>query len=117
MGEHVRIYEVGPRDGLQNEATSIGTRTKVRFIELLASAGLREIEATSFVSPKAIPQLADASELMAGLLIQPEVRLTALVPNEKGMARAEAAGVGAVAVFTAATDAFTKANIGMSIEE
>jgi isopropylmalate/homocitrate/citramalate synthase len=117
MGEHVRIYEVGPRDGLQNEAASIGTRTKIRFIELLAAAGLREIEATSFVSPKAIPQLADATELVAGLLIQPEVRLSALVPNEKGMARAEAAGVGAIAVFTATTDAFTKANIGMSVGE
>lgn len=116
MGDLVRIYEVGPRDGLQNEAVPIATRTKARFIELLAGAGIREIEATSFVAPRAVPQLADAEELLASLLIQPEVRLSALVPNERGMARAEAAGVSAIAVFTAATDAFTTANIGMTVD-
>lgn len=116
MPDLVRIYEVGPRDGLQNEADPIPTRTKARFIELLASAGIREIEATSFVAPRAIPQLADAEELLASLSIQPEVRLSALVPNDRGMARAEAAGVSAIAVFTAATDAFTTANIGMTVE-
>lgn len=116
MADLVRIYEVGPRDGLQNEAAPIATRTKVRYIELLAAAGIREIEATSFVAPRAIPQLADAEELLAALSIQPEVRLSALVPNDRGMARAEASGVSAIAVFTAATDAFTQANIGMTIE-
>ena len=116
MPDVVRIYEVGPRDGLQNEAAPIPTRTKARFIELLAGAGIREIEATSFVAPKAIPQLADAEELLGALLIQPEVRISALVPNERGMARAEAAGVSAIAVFTAATDAFTSANIGMTVD-
>jgi len=117
MNDHVRIYEVGPRDGLQNEATPIPTATKARFIELLADAGLREIEATSFVAPNAIPQLADADELLAGLSRAPGVRYPVLVPNLRGLARAEAAGADSIAVFTAATDAFTQANIGMSIEE
>jgi hydroxymethylglutaryl-CoA lyase len=117
VGEQVRIYEVGPRDGLQNEATTLPTAIKARFIELLADAGLPEIEATSFVSPKAIPQLADAEALMASLPQRPGIRYPVLVPNERGMARAEAAGAGAVAVFTAATDAFTQANIGMTIAE
>jgi hydroxymethylglutaryl-CoA lyase len=112
---HVRIYEVGPRDGLQNEATSVPTEVKARFIELLVEAGLREIEATSFVSPKAIPQLADAEALLAALPRRADVRLPVLVPNARGLARAEAAGVQAVAVFTAATDAFTTANIGMTV--
>jgi hydroxymethylglutaryl-CoA lyase len=117
MGERVRIYEVGPRDGLQNEATPIPTATKARFIELLGVAGLREIEATSFVAPSAIPQLADADELLAGLDRRPGVRYPVLVPNSRGMARAEAAGADAIAVFTAASDAFTRANIGMTIDE
>jgi isopropylmalate/homocitrate/citramalate synthase len=117
VGEHVRIYEVGPRDGLQNEAAAVSTATKARFIGLLADAGLREVEATSFVSPRAIPQLADADELMAALPRRAGVRYPVLVPNERGMARAEAAGADAVAVFTAATDAFTQANIGMTIAE
>jgi isopropylmalate/homocitrate/citramalate synthase len=113
----VRIYEVGPRDGLQNEASPIPTEAKLRFIELLADAGLREIEATSFVSPKAIPQLADADALMAGLERRPGVRYPVLVPNARGLERAEHAGVDAVCVFTAASEAFTKANINMSIAE
>jgi hydroxymethylglutaryl-CoA lyase len=117
MGEFVRVYEVGPRDGLQNEATPIPTETKTRFIGLLADAGLREIEATSFVAPRAIPQLADADELLAGLERRPGVRYPVLVPNARGMARAEATGADALAVFTATTDAFTGANIGMTVEE
>jgi hydroxymethylglutaryl-CoA lyase len=117
VGETVRVYEVGPRDGLQNEATAIPTETKARFIDLLAAAGLREIESTSFVAPRAIPQLADADELMAALDRAPGVRYPVLVPNARGMDRAEAAGVNALAVFTAATDAFTSANIGMTVEE
>jgi hydroxymethylglutaryl-CoA lyase len=113
----VRIYEVGPRDGLQNEATPIPTEAKLRFIGLLADAGLREIEATSFVSPKAIPQLADADDLMAGLDRRPGVRYPVLVPNARGMDRAEAAGADALCVFTAASEAFTRANINMTIAE
>jgi Isopropylmalate/homocitrate/citramalate synthases len=115
--ERVRIYEVGPRDGLQNESTILSVETKAAFIDLLADAGLREIEATSFVSPRAIPQLADADGLMTGLDRRPGVRYPVLVPNVRGLARAEAAGADAVAVFTAATDAFTQANIGMSVAE
>ena len=111
----VRIYEVGPRDGLQNEALPIPTETKLRFIGLLIDAGLREIEATSFVSPTAIPQLADADDLIKQLPGRSGVRFPVLVPNERGMARAEAAGVDAIAVFTAATDAFTEHNIGMTV--
>jgi isopropylmalate/homocitrate/citramalate synthase len=117
MTDHVRVYEVGPRDGLQNEATPISTATKARFIALLAAAGLREIEATSFVAPRAIPQLADADELLAGLTRAPGVRYPVLVPNVRGLGRAEAAGADALAVFTATTDAFTSANIGMTVEE
>ncbi len=115
LGDRVRIYEVGPRDGLQNEARPVPITTKLRYLELLADAGLREIEATSFVAPSAIPQLADADELMRTLPRRDGVRYPALVPNLRGLARAEAAGVDAIAVFTAATDAFTTHNIGMTI--
>jgi hydroxymethylglutaryl-CoA lyase len=113
----VSVVEVGPRDGLQNEATPIATDAKLRFIDLLADAGLREIEATSFVSARAIPQLADADELMARLERRPAVRYPVLVPNERGLARAEAAGADAVCVFTAASEAFTAHNINMTIAE
>ncbi len=115
----VRIYEVGPRDGLQNEAEPIPTESKLRYIQLLRAAGLREIEATSFVSPKAIPQLSDADDLMALIAKLPRdgVRYPVLVPNTRGMDRAEAAEAHALAVFTAASDEFTKRNIGMTIDE
>lgn len=115
--DRVRIYEVGPRDGLQNEATLIPTVVKLEFIGRLAAAGLREIEATSFVSPRAIPQLADADELMPLLPDRGRVRYPVLVPNERGLARAMTAGADAIAVFTAASDAFTRANIGMTVDE
>jgi isopropylmalate/homocitrate/citramalate synthase len=111
----VRIYEVGPRDGLQNEATKVPTQTKLGYIERLVAAGLREIEATSFVAPRAIPQLADADVLLPLLPDAPGMRYPVLVPNMRGMERAEAAGARAIAVFTAASDAFTERNIGMSI--
>jgi hydroxymethylglutaryl-CoA lyase len=116
-GDHVRIYEVGPRDGLQNESRPVATADKLRYIDLLGSAGLREIEATSFVSARAIPQLADADDVMARLDRAPGVRYPVLVPNSRGMDRAEAAGADALAVFTAASDAFTQKNIGMSVAE
>ena len=120
MPRHVRIYEVGPRDGLQNESTPVATESKLEYIRLLRDAGLREIEATSFVSPRAIPQLADADELLPAVLAggrDHDVRYPVLVPNMRGMDRAEAAGATALAVFTAATDAFTERNIGMTIDE
>jgi hydroxymethylglutaryl-CoA lyase len=117
LADRVRIYEVGPRDGLQNEAVAIALETKRAFIERLVAAGLREVEATSFVSPKAIPQLADAGALLPSLPAVAGVRYPVLVPNERGMARAEAAGASAIAVFTGATDAFTQHNVGMTIDE
>ncbi len=113
----VRVYEVGPRDGLQNEAAIVPLEAKLRFIEMLAAAGLREIEATSFVSPRAIPQLADADQLLPRIDRSGGARYPVLVPNERGLARAEAAGADAIAVFTAATDAFTERNIGMTVAE
>ena len=122
MSDRVRIYEVGPRDGLQNESVVLSTEAKLRYIELLLAAGLREIEATSFVSPKAIPQLADADVLLPRMPRTdatsrfPAARFPVLVPNMRGMERAEAAGAQALAVFTAATDAFTERNIGMTVE-
>jgi hydroxymethylglutaryl-CoA lyase len=115
----VRVYEVGPRDGLQNEATPIPTAVKLEYVRRLAVAGLREIEVTSFVSPKAVPQLADADEVLRALADEPaaaHARLPVLVPNERGLERAEAAGATAIAVFTAASDAFAQRNIGMTVE-
>ena len=117
MTDRVRIYEVGPRDGLQNEATPLATDVKRRFVELLVDAGLREIEATSFVAPSAIPALADADDLLPSLPRAPGVRYPVLVPNMRGMGRAEAAGADAIAAFTATTDAFTTHNIRMTVEE
>jgi hydroxymethylglutaryl-CoA lyase len=113
----VTIYEVGPRDGLQNEATPIPTAAKVAFIGALAAAGLRWIEATSFVNPKAVPQLADANEVMRGIARLPGVRYPVLVPNARGMHNALAAGVDAVAVFTAASEEFSQANVRATIAE
>ena len=112
----VRIVEVGPRDGLQNEEAIVPAGAKVAFIEALAATGLQVVEATSFVSPRAIPQLADADEVFPRIRRLPGVRYPVLVPNLRGLERAEAAGVDAVAVFTAASEAFTQHNIGMSID-
>jgi isopropylmalate/homocitrate/citramalate synthase len=116
--ERVRIYEVGPRDGLQNEPSVLSTDDKLAYIGLLARAGLAEIEATSFVSPRAVPQLADADALLPRLPILPAGgRYPVLVPNLRGFERAQAAGASALAVFTAATDAFTTRNIGVTVDE
>ena len=113
----VRIYEVGPRDGLQAEPATLSTDDKLHLLSLLADAGLREIEATSFVSPRAIPQLADADEVMTRLERHPGVRYPVLVPNERGLERAIAAGVDAACLFTAATESYVRHNIGMGIDE
>ena len=113
----VRIVEVGPRDGLQNEKAHIPTAQKIQFINLLSEAGLRDIEATSFVSPRAIPQLSDAGAVMAGITRYTDVAYPVLVPNRKGMERALAAGVRAVSVFTAASESFTRHNINATIAE
>ena len=117
VDRHVRIYEVGPRDGLQNEPTPIPTEDKVRFIELLVAAGLREIEATSFVSAgrsRSWPTPTSCCPLLPDVT---GVRYPVLVPNLRGLDRAEAAGADALAVFTAATDAFTEHNIGMTVAD
>ncbi len=113
----VTIFEMGARDGLQNERALISTGDKVRYIDLLSETGLKWIEATSFVSPKAIPQLVDAAEVFARIRKAPGVRYPVLVPNFKGYARARAAGADAIAVFTAASEHFTKRNINMTIDE
>ncbi len=113
----VTIFEVGPRDGLQNEPSPISTAAKVRFIEDLANAGLKWIEATSFVHPKAVPQLADASEVMHAIDRLPGVRYPVLVPNERGMERALEANVDSICVFTAASEEFSQANVRGSIAE
>ena len=111
----VKIVEVGPRDGLQNESAAVAADAKVAFIEALADAGLPVVEATSFVAPRAVPQLADADEVFPRIRRRAGVRYPVLVPNMKGMERAEAAGADAVAVFTAASETFTERNIGMTI--
>jgi hydroxymethylglutaryl-CoA lyase len=113
----VRIYEVGPRDGLQAEHTVVATEDKLRFIGLLADAGLREIESTSFVSPSAVPQVADADALMRRLDRRPGMRYPVLVPNSRGLERAIAADVNAICLMTAATESYVRHNINMGIDE
>jgi hydroxymethylglutaryl-CoA lyase len=113
----VRVVEVGPRDGLQNEQSQVPTEQKIQFIQMLADAGLPVVESTSFVSPHAIPQLSDASEVMARLSRLPTARYPVLVPNLKGLERAIAVGVRDLAVFTAASESFTRHNINATIAE
>jgi hydroxymethylglutaryl-CoA lyase len=117
LPRRVRIVEVGPRDGLQNEARAIPTPDKVRFIDLLSAAGYEMIETTSFVHPKAVPQLADAADVLAAIEKRPGVRYPVLVPNARGMERALEAGAREVAVFTAATESFNRRNINATIDE
>jgi hydroxymethylglutaryl-CoA lyase len=113
----VTVVEVGPRDGLQNEAAILPADAKVAFVDALSAAGLPVIEATAFVSPKAIPQLADGEDVFRRIAKRPGVRYPVLVPNEKGLDRALAAGVREIAVFTAASETFNRRNINASIEE
>jgi len=113
----VVIVEVGPRDGLQNEAAAVPTDVKVAFVDALSSAGLPVIEATAFVSPKAIPQLADGEDVYRRIAKHPGVRYPVLVPNEKGFDRAEASGAREIAVFTAVSETFNRKNINASIDE
>lgn len=115
--EHVKVVEVGPRDGLQNEKDVLPAATKVALIERLAAAGLPVVEATSFVSPKWIPQLADAAEVLSAVKRRPGVQYPVLVPNLQGLERARAAGATEIAVFTAASDAFNRKNINCDIAE
>ena len=113
----VTIHEVGPRDGLQNESTVVPVEVKVEFISRLADAGLRVIEATSFVHPRWVPQLADAAELLAALPRVEGVRYPVLVPNERGLDRALSAGVTEIAVFGSATETFARRNLNRTIAE
>ncbi|GAB2779819.1 bifunctional 3-hydroxy-3-isohexenylglutaryl-CoA lyase/hydroxymethylglutaryl-CoA lyase [Halomonas shantousis] len=113
----VRLVEVGPRDGLQNEPEPIGTTTKLELIDRLGAAGIRHIEAASFVSPKWVPQMADHREVMTGLTRRPGVVYSALTPNLKGLEAALECGVEEVAVFGAASEAFSQKNINCSIAE
>lgn len=113
--QQVKIYEMGPRDGLQNEAMTVPTPTKIDFINALSSTGLRYIEASSFVSKQWVPQMGDAEQVCAGITRADGVVYSALVPNMKGMEAALAAGLTEVAVFAAATDSFSKRNINCNV--
>ena len=115
--KRVEVYEVGPRDGLQNELRTLATADKARLIEALIAAGLKRIEVTSFVSPRWIPQLADAEKLLGALGKRPGVTFTALVPNAKGLDRAHDAGLAEAAVFLSATESHSKKNINKSVGE
>ena len=117
LPKKVRIVEVGPRDGLQNEQQQIATATKIELIARLADCGLTTIEATAFVSPKWVPQMADAAEVMQGIGKRDGVSYPVLVPNEQGLEAALAAGAGEVAVFAAASEAFSRKNINCTIKE
>jgi hydroxymethylglutaryl-CoA lyase len=117
MSDFVRIVEVGPRDGLQNEKQLVATADKIELINRLSATGLRSIEATSFVSPKWVPQLADAADVFTGIRRQPGVSYPVLVPNEQGYERALAVGVEEVAVFTAASEQFNRTNTNAGIDE
>jgi hydroxymethylglutaryl-CoA lyase len=113
----VTIVEVGPRDGLQNEAAQISTDDKVAFVDQLSASGLREIEVSAFVSPKWIPQLADATDVFSRITRRPGTRYSALVPNMAGLERAIAAGVTDVAIFAAASETFSRKNTNRGIDE
>ncbi len=117
LPERVRIYEVGPRDGLQNESAIVAVDTKAEFIERLVAAGLETVEATSFVSPKWVPQLGDAEDLYSRLPKGAHLRYPVLVPNGAGLERARAAGAHHIAVFAAATETFSRRNLNRSLDE
>lgn len=117
LPRRVQIIEVGPRDGLQNEAAKVSTGEKIAFVNRLAAAGLSIIEVSAFVSPKWVPQMADAADVFAGITRRPGVRYTALVPNLKGLERAREANVDEVAVFPAASETFSKRNLNQTVDE
>ena len=117
MPEPVTVYEVGPRDGLQNEPGFVPTADKIALIDLLSETGLARIEATSFVSPKWVPQMADAAEVMAGIRRRPGIRYAVLTPNLKGFEAARLAGADEVAIFASASEGFSRRNINCSIAE
>lgn len=116
-GRHITIVEVGPRDGLQNEHVVVSTADKIAFIDHLSAAGLPVIEVSAFVSPKWVPQMADGTEVFAGITRRSGTRYSALVPNLPGLERAMAAGVSEIAVFAASSDTFSRKNINQTIDE
>lgn len=117
MDDFVRLFEMGPRDGLQNEATQIATADKIALVDMLSDCGFSHIEVTSFVSPKWIPQMADAAEVMAGITRKTGVAYAVLTPNMRGYEGARAAGASEVAIFGSASEGFSQANINCSIED
>jgi hydroxymethylglutaryl-CoA lyase len=117
MSDSVRIVEVGPRDGLQNEKTPLGVADRIAFIEALLGAGLRTLEVGAFVSPKAIPQMVNSDAVLRGIEHHPDSEFHVLVPNEKGYAAARAAGARVIAVFASASEGFSRANINCSVAE
>jgi len=117
MTDSVRIFEVGPRDGLQNEKTPVSVTDRIAFIEALLDAGLHTIEVGAFVSPKAIPQMVNSDQVLAGISHRSDGEFEVLVPNEKGYDAARAAGAREIAVFAAASESFSRANINCSIAE
>ncbi len=117
LPERVKVCEMGPRDGLQNESALVPTADKIRYVDLLSRSGLPLVETTSFVRPNAIPQLTDAEAVFAGIARRPGVAYVCLVPNMRGFARASAAGVREIAVFGAASETFSKRNINMTVAD
>ena len=117
MADHVTIFEVGPRDGLQNEKRLIPAADKIRLVDMLSDCGFAKIEVTSFVSPKWVPQMADAAEVMRGIKRRPGVSYTALTPNLRGYEEARAARADEVALFGSASEGFSQKNINCSIAE
>lgn len=117
MADHVEIFEVGPRDGLQNEPRQIATGQKIALVNLLSNAGFRRIEVASFVAPKRVPQMADSADVLAGIHRKPGVIYSALVPNMQGLDRALVARADEIAVFGSASEGFSHANINCSISE
>jgi hydroxymethylglutaryl-CoA lyase len=116
-GRRITVVEVGPRDGLQNEHAAVSTADKIEFVNRLSAAQLPVIEVSAFVSPKWVPQMADAGEVFAGIARRPGTRYTALVPNLAGLERAQQAGVTEVAVFAASTETFSRKNINQSVND
>jgi isopropylmalate/homocitrate/citramalate synthase len=116
-GRKITIVEVGPRDGLQNESAVVSTADKIEFVNRLSAAGLPVVEVTAFVSPKWVPQMADAAEVFSAITKRPGTRYPALVPNLAGLERAVGVGVTEIAIFAAASEAFSRRNINQSIEE
>src|SRR5436189_184237 len=117
MVKRVTVVEVGPRDGLQNEQARVSTADKIEFVNRLSAAHLPVIEVSAFVSPKWVPQMADAVEVFAGITRAPGIRYSALVPNLAGLDRAIAARVSEIAIFAASTETFSRRNINQSIEQ